>query len=449
MPLTCRAEISTIKTNGYKLCCCLHDVTNCTENAEVMGIVVTSGNVHVSKSEGGALHIEMNGGHLNGHYMMSSVSFSNIVINSDCLGKVRMNEKEVVHNKTSLCQHQGILAVLPEERRLLLELDVLKLKEAGKEVGNVSLPNYLSTEDMPLLQDMVETLQNEGGKKWSTLSRDYLLQKMLQQHKNLMQFCTHADLNIIAKIVKKYTFKDIFKKNVAKVFKADSICKLFGAMSRFEKKNNYSISSLRDLAMREVNEIPHSLLQVVYAKTVLCNEKGSWNQWTTIHMKAYIPIVKDEVDLFYFLEYSEAHSQLEPRMTDHTHMLTNLRSLVCHKGLVNVKRSAFVCITEEHPGVLSKAIVIANLDKQSVAIARKLFSVQVENLLERNGDHHEALFVCLVRNWYLACDQRGMSANDRVNNLWAFYAYLCHNVDFDSFPCPGSYIKGIPAVIFL
>ena len=41
-----------------------------------------------------------------------------------------------------------------------------------------------------------------------------------------------------------------------------------------------------------------------------------------------------------------------------------------------------------------------------------------------------------------------MSTNDRVNHLWAFYAYLCHNVDFESFPCPGSYIKGIPAVTF-
>ena len=94
--------------------------------------------------------------------------------------------------------------------------------------------------------------------------------------------------------------------------------------------------------MREVNEIPHSLLQVVYVKTVLCKEKGSWYQWTTIHMKAYIPIVKDEVDLFYFLEYCEPCSQLEPRTTDYTHMLTNVRSLVCRKGLLNVKGSAFV-----------------------------------------------------------------------------------------------------------
>ena len=41
-----------------------------------------------------------------------------------------------------------------------------------------------------------------------------------------------------------------------------------------------------------------------------------------------------------------------------------------------------------------------------------------------------------------------MSTNDRVNNLWAFYTCLCHNVDFESFPCPGSYIKGIPTVTF-
>ena len=166
-----------------------------------------------------------------------------------------------------------------------------------------------------------------------------------------------------------------------------------------------TISSLKYLAMREVNDIPHALLQIIYAKTVLCKERSSWEKWKTILMKAYIPIVKDYVDIFYFPKYFEACSQLEPRTTDYTHMLTNLRSLVCQKGLLNVKRSAFVHIVEEHPNVLSKAIVITNLDKQSAAIALKLFSVKVEYLLEQNGDHHEALLVCLVHNWYLAFDQ--------------------------------------------
>ena len=279
------------------------------------------------------------------------------------------------------------------------------MKDKCTEVGEISLMNYLSTEKLPLLQDMVNALQSDGVKKWRTLSTKYLFHNILQKEEQLMQLCTHVDLNNIAKIVKKYTCKDIFKKNATKAVKTTSISKIFSATSSLVTSRISTISSLKYLAMREVNDIPHALLQIVYAKTVLCKERSSWQKWKTILMKAYILIVKDYVDLFYFLEYSEAHSQLEPRTTDYTHMLINLRSLVCQKGLLNVKRSAFVCIVEEHPNVLSKAIVIANLDKQSAAIALKLFSVKVEYLLEQNGDHHEALFVHLVHNWYLACDQ--------------------------------------------
>ena len=256
--------------------------------------------------------------------------------------------------------------------------------------------HYLSTEKLPLLQDMVNTLQRECPTKWNTLSTEYLLHNMLQNEQQLMQQCTHVDLNNIANIIKKYMFKDIFKKNATKVVKATSICKLFSATSSLVTSRNSTIASLKDLAMREVDDIPHVLLQIVYAKTVLCKERSLWDQQKTIVMKAYIPIVKDYVDLFYFPEYCEAHSQLEPRTTDYTHVSTNLRSLVCRKGLLNVKRSAFVHIAEEHQNVLSKAIVIANLDKQSAVIALKLFSEKVENLLEQNGDHHEAFFVHLV-----------------------------------------------------
>ena len=80
---------------------------------------------------------------------------------------------------------------------------------------------------------------------------------------------------------------------------------------------------LKYLAMREVNDILHALLQIIYAKTVLCKERSSLEKLKTILMKAYILIVKDYVDLFYFPKYSEAHSQLEPRTTDYTHMVSS------------------------------------------------------------------------------------------------------------------------------
>ena len=316
-----------------------------------------------------------------------------------------MNEKEHTTDKSKFGQHDTILALLPKDSRLELELEVLQVNPIFTEFGEISLMHYLSTEKLPLLQDMVNTLQRECATKWNTLSTEYLLHNMLQNEQQLMQQCTHVDLNNIANIIKKYMFKDIFKKNATKVVKATSICKLFSATSSLVTSRNSTIASLKDLAMREVDDILHVLLQIVYAKTVLCKERSLWDQWKTIVMKAYIPIVKDYVDLFYFPEYCEAHSQLEPRTTDYTHMLTNLRSLVCRKGLLNVKRSAFVDIAEEHPNVLSKAIVIANLDKQSAAIALKLFSEKVENLLEQNGDHHEALYVWYATGILLATNE--------------------------------------------
>ena len=41
-----------------------------------------------------------------------------------------------------------------------------------------------------------------------------------------------------------------------------------------------------------------------------------------------------------------------------------------------------------------------------------------------------------------------MSADDRVNNLWAFYAYLTKDIDFDRFPGYTQYVKGIPIITF-
>ena len=67
-----------------------------------------------------------------------------------------------------------------------------------------------------------------------------------------------------------------------------------------------------------------------------------------------------------------------------------------------------------------------------------------EEQLNKNGDTSEALFVHLVCNWHRACDERGMAVDDRVNKLWAFHTYLVKDVDFNCFPAPGAYVKGIP-----
>ena len=69
--------------------------------------------------------------------------------------------------------------------------------------------------------------------------------------------------------------------------------------------------------------------------------------------------------LFSFPEYSYEREALEPRTLYYTHMLTNLRSLVCIKGFENVKTSAFVKVCEEHPEIVSCSIVLECIDKQN------------------------------------------------------------------------------------
>ena len=57
--------------------------------------------------------IETNGGHLDGHAFMSSLSFKNISINAECLGKIIMNEKEHITDKSTCYPNDSILAFLP------------------------------------------------------------------------------------------------------------------------------------------------------------------------------------------------------------------------------------------------------------------------------------------------------------------------------------------------
>ena len=75
---------------------------------------------------------------------------------------------------------------------------------------------------------------------------------------------------------------------------------------------------------------------------------------------------------------------------------------ICRKGIENVPRSAFVCVSEEHPEVISHALIINIIDKQSAEFALKLFSPSGEKGLLKNGYNKAALFVCLVYNWQRA-----------------------------------------------
>ena len=70
--------------------------------------------------------------------------------------------------------------------------------------------------------------------------------------------------------------------------------------------------------------------------------------------------------------------------------------------------------------------------------------------MKSNGYNETAAFIRLVRNWFQACDERGMKADKRVEHLYNINDFLTSNTDFDTFPSKvdGRYVRGMPVQTF-
>ena len=76
------------------------------------------------------------------------------------------------------------------------------------------------------------------------------------------------------------------------------------------------------------------------------------------------------------------------------------------KGFFGFDLKAFSHVSASNNNILSKALFVEPLqDKQSVPFALKVFSSEVEQVMQNNGDMNEAELVKNVCNWYMACNE--------------------------------------------
>ena len=364
--------------------------------------------------------------------------------------KVKRNVKNDVHHD-SLPNRKKESGILPEDVDFvsMLQPDLLFDIYHDNDGDNtqMQLEDFLFSPRLQLIKEILNKLQTMGkAPEWVEYTEEDLFPHILIDKKTLLMFSRY-DIDLIIGVIEKYTWRKIFASKDTKDIRAPKSAFLFGSGKLLYNKPKV-VPQLKNLAQNIVETFPLTVLQSIYASVIHVENTNNWNLRSTITMKAYIPIVKDSIPLFYFPEKSTERQQIEFHTLDYTHQLTNLRSIVCRKGIENVCRSEFVRICNEFPSILSKAIVEGECDKQCASMAIQLFSEDVERKLTENDAVHEALFVKLVRNWYKACNQRGMSADDRVNNLWAFYAYLSKDVAFDMFPAYTQYVKGIPFITY-
>ena len=284
--------------------------------------------------------------------------------------------------------------------------------------------------------------------QWNDMQEE-LLMSILSNTTELNKCCKHQELNSIACVVEDMTEQVLFNCSSKKLHRVNIIGKLFGA-SPLSKNIHHrkGSSTLKDLACHVVSSYPLLVLQVIYAKAVHVSAKKGFFENVTVTMEAYIPLLNDTAPLFSYPAVNQLNGNLQPHAIDYTHILTNICSIILHHRFRNIKPEAFFRISDDDSSILSKALTKDIFDKQSADVALHLFSEQVELKLIENGDYEQALFVRIMRNWHDACDKHWVSADDRVNTLWAMNTYLTKDVDWDYFPAPGAYIKSIPILTF-
>ena len=152
---------------------------------------------------------------------------------------------------------------------------------------------------------------------------------------------------------------------------------------------------------------------------------NKWLDSSPVPVTMKIPIAPYTFDLFSFPDISLSRSLVESRIIDPSHCLTNLRVHAMQKEFFGCDTKAFCKVSESDNSILNKAFLIDPIpDKQSVPFAERVFSSKVEQAMRNNGDMKEAELVKHIRNWYDACNKRGLRLTERIKYLVAMNNYM-------------------------
>jgi hypothetical protein len=117
-------------------------------------------------------------------------------------------------------------------------------------------------------------------------------------------------------------------------------------------------------------------------------------------------------------------------------------------GVEDIQKGAWHAVAENVSSVTSKSLVVDLVDRQSNAFALRTFSEKVEHEMRKLGFEKEAEFCYLIRSWYEAEHDPGLSAVKRISSRLNLKHYLLKHVNFETFPPYGMYVKGFPKVWF-
>lgn len=179
------------------------------------------------------------------------------------------------------------------------------------------------------------------------------------------------------------------------------------------KQKLRSPQCLKKLAFEKIKAFPKNILV-----SVLCEDRweGEVKNWRNSAPLQYIKTSEDgaEIEMNWFSKpHTDKHGKVRFHFTDCSHILTCLRAKICTTGIAGLRKQAWVDASISEDTNLNIGIVVECIDKQSVPFAKRMFGDDVETYMFNKNYVEEAKFVNLIRRWYEAEDNAGISAADR------------------------------------
>ena len=284
-------------------------------------------------------------------------------------------------------------------------------------IHNLSTVSTGSVGDSCMKKIMLELRKFNNKHKWQNESVDTLIQKYLSSCKNIEKLFMY-ELDAICKVVREHFGKLLFKPGDKKATRVNKIHQQLKQMPQLlqystsdeEFTDIFQPKSLKQTYMDFILKLnyPKEYLAAPVAKITHFESVKEWESKSGIQINLEISEIENGHIIFNYPEYSIKWKQLEMRTFDYTHILNNLCYHICSKGLEGIKTTAFIDVSNVNHDVLPHAIVEDKMDRQNCTISQRFFSSDVQEILESNGDHAEAEFVELTRNWFQVCDERGM-----------------------------------------
>ena len=236
------------------------------------------------------------------------------------------------------------------------------------------------------------------------------------------------------------------------------IIKFFSDLVHFRKipthvsnrSHRHTVKSLKRMCQNVVSSIPKVALNAIYAEHIFPDRLEAWKQDNPFLDGSQVIDVIDSINWYCKPEYIQSTYIHQFAFLDPHHIFTNARVKCCNTGIAErgITKDAWIKVAKDGQAGLNLALVEDLVDRQSDAFAVATFSEEVEQEMLVNGFINEANLCHLLREWYNAEDNPGISAIERCNSRLNMRRWLLNGVQFNKFPPPGSHILGIPQIMF-